>query len=68
MVWDNSNAGIHPDGYCLTFANAYICGSTTYNVPPNFQGGQWTDLTPITVHPTGATVQIGLNPILLSHR
>jgi hypothetical protein len=67
MVWDNTNAGVHSDGYCLhNFSNALICGNTSYPVPSGFQGGHWYDLGPNVTGPLGYTVTIGLNPILLS--
>ena len=67
LIWDNSNAGIHPNGYCSTFSNAYICGDKTYNVPSGLRGGTWSDMGASVVHPTGSMVKVGLNPILLAH-
>jgi hypothetical protein len=69
MVWDNSNAGVHSDGYCVNnFSNPYICGNTNYTVPTspvNFVGGSWVDMNPTITYQTASTVTIGLNPILL---
>jgi hypothetical protein len=68
MVWDNKFASAEQGqtNYCAsTFSNAYVCGNTTYTVSSNFVDGEWVDLNPTTTYGLGATVTIGLNPILL---
>ena len=68
MVWDNSYEQ-HEAGqknYCAsTFPNnPYVCGATSYTVPPQYT--RWADLSG-TVYNISQAVPflVGLNPVLL---
>jgi hypothetical protein len=65
MVWDNQYGGVGLNCSGFSNNNPFICGDTTYTVPSQFVGGHWYDLGPVMTDPTGKTVAIGVNPILL---
>jgi len=58
LVWDAQYGQ-----KCSQMSDPVICGSTTYDVPTQFNK-DWVDVTG-TVHSSSATVTIGANPILL---
>lgn len=71
MVWDNSysSAAQGQATYCAsTFGqppyDPYVCGKTTYTVPPQFTS--WQDLSgQVRALNTPVPFLVGLNPVLL---
>ena len=65
MVWDNSNAqNAKTSGYCAaTFTNPYVCGTTPYSPPPQYQ--YYEDLHGTVRNVYTVPFVVGLNPILL---